>query len=108
MAKKRAKVDVDLFGGSGDLFGRTESGVAPAAKKTTPAERLQGRATYDIGAELKEVIREESVRLGVPASQLARYLLLVAWNDYVAGDIAPPTLLPSNSPAYRNVIDFAE
>ena len=78
----------------------------PARPKKTTKERLAGRATYDIGPELKEVIRAESVRLGVPASQLARYLLLIAWDDYANGRIHPPTLLPSDSPAYQYIIDF--
>ena len=108
MAKKRAKVNTELFSGSDDLFWRTEDRAVAAPKKATTRQRLEGRATYDIGAELKEAIREESVRLGVPASQLARYLLLLAWNDYMNGDIAPPTLLPSQSPAYRNVVQFPE
>lgn len=111
MAKKRAKVDSDLFSSSDDLFGRTEPKPQPEQKKSlrniTPPERLKARATYDIGPELKEVIKQESVRLGIPASMLAKYLLLYAWDFYQHGEIPPPTLLPSNSPAYRNIIDFS-
>ncbi len=77
------------------------------AAKSTPKSRLAGRATYDIGFDLKEAIRRESIHLGIPASQLARYLLLYAWDDYANNDIPSPTLLPSDSPAYRNVIDFS-
>ncbi len=78
------------------------------AKTRTPKSRLVGRATYDIGADLKEAIRRESVDLGVPASQLAKYLLLYAWDFYAKGEIPPPTLRRSDSPKFRNTIDFGE
>jgi hypothetical protein len=42
------------------------------SKNRTPQSRLVGRATYDIGKDLKEVILAESIELGVPASQLAK------------------------------------
>jgi len=84
------------------------SSEPPRPKRQTPVERLRARVTYDIGADLKEAIRSESVRLGVPASQLARYLLLFAWDDYTNGRIDPPALFPSDSPAYQNIIDFGE
>ena len=90
MAKKRAKVDTDLFSGSDDLFGRTEEAAKSEKPKnlrnTTPPERLKARATYDIGPELKEVIKQESIHLGVPASMLAKYLLLYAWDFYQHGE----------------------
>ena len=105
MAKKRAKVDLD-FSDKADLFTPTEE--TPTPKKITSKIDLKARATYTIGQELKEAIRSESIRLGVPASQVAKYLLLFAWDDYSSGRIHPPTLLPSKSPAYRNVIDFSE
>ena len=75
-------------------------------KNRTPRSRLVGRATYDIGQELKEVILEESIDLGIPASQLAKYLLLYAWEFYVKGEIPPPPLQRSDSPKFRNTIDF--
>lgn len=102
MAKKRAKVDPDLFSS-------TERG--PVQQPTPKADQrvdLKGRVTWQVGGQLKELIRQEAVRLGVPQSQLARYLLTIAWNDYVDGRVAPPPLFPSDSPAYRNVIDFEE
>jgi len=86
------------------------SNRAPArprsAKNRTPKSRLVGRATYDIGQELKEALHRESVDLGVPASQLAKYLLLYAWDFYLNEDIPAPTLLRSDSPKFRNTIDF--
>lgn len=82
--------------------------LQPRSKNRTPKSRLVGRATYDIGQELKDVLQQESVDLGVPASQLAKYLLLYAWDFYLRGEIPPPTLLRSDSPKFRNTIDFAE
>ena len=86
----------------------TKSGTTRlrAAKNKTPKSRLVGRATYDIGQELKEALHRESVELGVPASQLAKYLLLYAWDFYLNEDIPAPTLLRSDSPKFRNTIDF--
>jgi hypothetical protein len=79
-----------------------------SAKRRTPKSRLKGRATYDIGPELKEAIRQESIDLGVPASQLAKYLLLYAWDFYVNQEIPEPPLRRSESPRFRNVIDLGE
>lgn len=78
------------------------------AKNRTPRSRLVGRATYDLGQELKEALHRESVELGVPASQLAKYLLLYAWDFYIKETIPPPTLLRSDSPKFRHTIDFEE
>jgi len=77
-----------------------------SAKNRTPKSRLVGRATYDIGQELKEALHRESIDLGVPASQLAKYLLLYAWDFYLNEEIPAPTLLRSDSPKFRNTIDF--
>ena len=76
------------------------------SKNRTPQSRLVGRATYDIGKDLKEVILAESIELGVPASQLAKYLLLYAWDFYANGDIPAPTLNRSDSPKFRHTIEF--
>ena len=80
----------------------------PKAKKRTPKSRLVGRATYDIGKDLKDVIYDESLDLGVPSSQLAKYLLMYAWDFYLKGEIPPPEMIRSNSPKFRNTIDFGE
>ncbi len=103
MAKKRAKVKLD-FGDKADLFTPTEEPTKP--KKITSKERLQARVTYDIGAELKAIMKQDSIDLGVSASQLARYFLMYAIEDYRNGVLAPPPLKPSHSPAYRHNIDF--
>jgi hypothetical protein len=76
------------------------------SKNRTPKSRLVGRATYDIGQELKEIIQQESIDLGVPASQLAKYLLLYAWDFYERGEIPAPPRSRSDSPKFRNTIDF--
>lgn len=75
-------------------------------KNRTPRSRLVGRATYDIGQELKETIQQESLDLGVPASQLAKYLLLYAWDFYERGEIPAPPRSRSDSPKFRNTINF--
>ncbi len=76
------------------------------SKNRTPKSRLVGRATYDIGQDLKEIIQQESIDLGVPASQLAKYLLLYAWDFYERGEIPAPPRSRSDSPKFRNTIDF--
>lgn len=85
---------------------REQQSLSRLSKNRTPKSRLVGRATYDIGSELKQVIERESIELGVPASQLAKYLLLYAWDFYVRGDIPAPSLERSTSPKFRNTIEF--
>lgn len=85
-----------------------ETTLPQRSKNRTPKSRLVGRATYDLGQDLKDALQRESVDLGVPASQLAKYLLLYAWDFYSKGEIPPPTLLRSDSPKFRNTIDFGE
>lgn len=75
-------------------------------KRSTPKSRLIRRATYEIGPELKEVIHDEAVRLGVSDSQFARYLLLFAWDFYLDKSIPEPVLSESSSPRYRHNIEF--
>ena len=122
MAKKRAKISdrrteiqAPASRGQFEVPGPRETAeTQPADPQPTKRSsnsrsnknRLSGRATYDIGAELKEAIRQESINLGVPASQLAKYILLYGWNDYVEGVIPPPTLVRSGSPAFQHNIDF--
>lgn len=85
---------------------REQQPLSRLSKNRTPKSRLVGRATYDIGSELKQVIERESIELGVPASQLAKYLLLYAWDFYVRGEIPAPSLERSTSPKFRNNIEF--
>ena len=81
-------------------------GQARPAKNRTTKSRLVGRATYDIGKDLKEALHDESVDLGVPASQFAKYLLLYAWDFYLKGDIPAPATIRSDSPRFAKTIDF--
>lgn len=98
----------------GDVMGskKRQPGLPkkPAAQPTkTPAERLARRATYDISAGLKKAIAARATRLGVPASQLAHFLLLDAWQRLERGEIDPePFLVESDSPAYRNRLAVEE
>lgn len=89
---------------------RTSQLKSTSARNTnkTPKSRLVGRVTYDIGQDLKNAIHQESIDLGVPASQLAKYLLLYAWDFYVKEEIPSPELQRSDSPKFRNTIDFGE
>lgn len=75
-------------------------------KRSTSKERLARRVTYEIGKDLKEAIHQEALRVGVPDSQLAKYLLLYAWNFYLDGEIPDPMLVESNSAKYRHNIEF--
>lgn len=96
---KRKATPSNLMDESLGATGRQEQ----KPKRRTPKERLQKRATYDISAELKQDIANRATRLGIPASQLAHFLLLHAWHDLEAGRIDPePYLEPSTSPAFRN------
>ena len=81
-------------------------GHARSTKNRTTKSRLVGRATYDIGKDLKEALHDESVDLGVPASQFAKYLLLYAWDFYLKGDIPAPATRRSDSPRFAKTIDF--
>ncbi len=77
------------------------------------AERERGRkrgenlAHYDLPPGMKDKIAQESIRLGIPASQLAAFLLADALARLDAGEIDPtPYLAPSTSPKFRNNLDF--
>lgn len=79
------------------------------ARPSNKAERLAGRATYDISPALKNAIVKRATRLGIPASQLAHFLLLHALRDLDAGKIDPePYLTESDSPRFRNNLDLTD
>lgn len=105
MSKRQETPDI-----LGDLMGKPPARPAPeekGPKRKTPRKRLQKRATYDISAELKAAIAERATRLGIPASQLAHFLLVHAWRRLEAGELDPePFLEPSSSPAFRNTLDI--
>lgn len=83
-----------------------EPKINDTSSRKTKKERLAGRATYDLSPELKEAIADRATQLGLPASQLAHFLLLNAWHAMERGELDPePYLQPSSSPAFRHVID---
>lgn len=105
MAKKRARVDQDLFQDKSDLFKKTE----PGKEKERQKRRNLKRASYDMTAELREAVSERATRIGIPASQLAMFLLCDALRRYDAGDITPlPYLEESDSPRFRYNLTFDE
>lgn len=87
--------------------------VASEDEQKRKIERDRGRkrsknlAHYDLIEGMKEKIAEESIRLGIPASQLASFLLADALARFDAGKIDPnPYVVPSTSPRFRNNLDF--
>jgi hypothetical protein len=108
MAKKRAKVDPSLFGGT-DLFTKTEPDEKQERERQRQRRRLTRRATYDITPELKDAVSTRATRLGIPASQLAMFLLADSLQRYDAGAVDPkPFLVESNSPRFRNNLAFGD
>ena len=110
MAKKRAKVSdqaAELGGAkvNSDLFAPTV--LAPEARKTKRPDRVLYRASYDMTEDLKTAVATRAIRLGVPASQLAMFLLSDALRRFDAGDIdAQPFLVSSTSPKFRNNLEI--
>lgn len=105
-AKKRAKVDIN-FGDQVDLFARTEPDTKQEREQQRNRDRLTQRATYDLTPELKEAVVQRATRLGIPASQLAMFLLCDGLRRYDSGEIDPqPYLEESTSPKFRNNLLF--
>lgn len=100
MVKKRAKVDQDLFAGT-----ETE-------KKTSPApaqEEELTRATYYLTSELKDAVMRRATDLGIPASQLAMFLLSDGLKRFDAGETdATPYLTRSESPKFRHNLETGD
>jgi hypothetical protein len=98
MAKKRAKVDRDLF----------ESTEVTKDKQEAKEEELT-RATYYIPPEQKEAVTRRATDLGIPASQLAIFLLSDALQRFDASEIDPSAhLTRSDSPKFRNNLAFGD
>jgi hypothetical protein len=105
MAKKRAKLDVDFSeqAAAAGLFDKTEP-ARPAAKSE---KRKHGRAVYDLPPHIKTAVSKRATRLGIPASQLAAFLLNDGLQRLDAGDIDPsPYIVESESPRFRHNLDF--
>ena len=102
----------------GEILGETShpptpSNPAPGSQKSPKkqkiADRLAGRAAYDLTPELKQRIKQTATRLQIPASQLARFLLIDGMERLENRLIDPsPHLVESDSPRYRYNIDFSE
>lgn len=109
MAKKRAKVSdqaAELGGVNPDLFAAT-SPPPDEERKTKRPDRVLYRAAYDMTEDLKTAVVVRATRLGVPASQLAMFLLSDALRRFDAADIDPrPFLSPSTSPKFRNNLEI--
>jgi len=72
-------------------------------------DRNSGRASYDLTPEIKQRIKDISVELGVPQSQVAALLLLMSLAEVEAGQVdlfSLGLLKKSDSPAYQYVIDL--
>lgn len=102
MAKKRARVSDQ----AAELAPPPSTVKKLAGEKEKTKRRQPHRGTYDIGKSLKDDLKQQAALLGVPTSQLVRYLLTASLDDLRNGRLADPPLVPSASPAYRNVIDF--
>lgn len=76
--------------------------------KRADKDKKRDRVTYYLDEPVREYIRQLSIEWGVPASQVAKYFLIHAIDAHKSGSIAPPSLVPSDSPAYRNVINFQD
>lgn len=100
MVKKRSKVDPDLFAS-------TEVEREPSST-TAPEEEL-ARATYYLRPDLKDAITRRATDLGLPASQLAMFLLSEGLRRLDAGDVDPsPHLTRSDSPRFRHNLEIAD
>ena len=101
MAKKRAKISPT------NLFDKTEYGQTKPALKDKRINRTKTRATYDLTVELKTAVSDRATKLGIPASQLAAFLLCDALQRFDAGDIDPtPYLTQSDSPRFRSTLEI--
>jgi len=106
MVKKRAKVSdqAEQMGAvNPDLFAAT----ATEEKKQKRPDRVLYRASYDMTPDIKQAVATRATRLGIPASQLAMFLLSDALRRYDAGEINPrPFLVESDSPKFRNNLEI--
>lgn len=101
MAKKRAKVDQDLFAS-------TETGKKAPTPPARDEEELV-RTTYYLTLELKDAVMRRATDLGIPASQLALFLLSDALKRFDAGETdATPYLTRSESPKFRHNLETGD
>lgn len=105
MAKKRAQIN-EQFRGANILAKTT---TEAKAERGRDRDRLESRATYDMTPELKDRIARKATELGIPASQLAMFMLSDALTRLESGEIDPtPFLTRSESPKFRNNLAFGD
>lgn len=105
MAKKRAQIN-EQFRGANILAKTTTEAKAESGRNK---QRLESRATYDMTPELKDRIARKATELGIPASQLAMFMLSDALARLESGEIDPtPFLTRSESPKFRNNLAFGD
>lgn len=106
MAKKRAKISpTNLFDKTEQQDDSTTSKQARSAKPQTEGGNV--RAVYDFSSHVKNAVADRATRLGIPASQLAAFLLNDALQRLDTGAIDPtPFLVESESPRFRNNLEF--
>lgn len=104
MAKKREEMPSLL----GKITNETKKQtIQKASEKQRQRERLAARAAYDLTAEMKDTIKRRAYFLGIPASQLALFLLADGLQRLDAGEIDPtPYLEESTSPKFRHNLAF--
>lgn len=109
MAKKRSQINEQEFPKSNILSRTTETEPQQSRDRGRKQKRLAGRATYDLTPALKKRVVELATDLGIPASQLALFMLCDALRRLEQGDIDPkPYLTKSSSPKFRNELALDE
>jgi hypothetical protein len=105
MVKKRAKVSdsaTEMGSVNPDLFAATSLPPEPVERKPDRVDRVLYRASYDMTEDLKRAVATRATRLGIPASQLAMFLLSDALRRFDTGEIDPlPFVVDSTSPKFR-------
>ena len=108
MAKKRAQISGQEFPGA-NILAKTTTDTKSDRERGRNKERLDSRATYDMTQELKEAIVRKATDLGIPASQLAMFMLCDGLARLENGEIDPtPFLTRSESPKFRNNLAFGD
>ena len=106
MAKKRAQISGQEFHKANILAKTT---TETKAERGRNKQRLDGRATYDMTPELKDRIARKATELGIPASQLAMFMLCDGLARLENEEIDPtPFLTRSESPKFRNNLAFGD
>ena len=126
MAVKKGKIPQALsidpaveaaFGRSPDsadpVYGRMDAvrrarNQTPGQRRKAARDEARNKATYDLPADLSELVSQIAARFSVPVSQVAALLMTAGLQSIAAGrlDLRDLELRPSRSPRYDWV--FAE